>query len=181
VVLVETVGVGQSETVVAEMVDFFLVLMLAGAGDELQGIKRGVLELADMIAINKADGDNARKAERAAAEYRHALHYMRPKSPNWTTPVATCSALANLRLDELWESIEQHRAALEASGELKDLRQRQQLRWMWSMVEDRLMVALRGHPGVRALLPELEGQVRLGTLTPTTAARRILDLYAERD
>ena len=181
VVVVETVGVGQSETVVAEMVDFFLVLMLAGAGDELQGIKRGVLELADMIAINKADRDNARKAERAAAEYRHALHYMRPKTPHWSTPVMTCSALENLRLDELWTTIEEHRAALTAAGELKALRQRQQLRWMWSMVEDRLMVALREHPGVLALLPSLEEQVRSGDVTPTLAARRILDLYADRD
>ena len=178
---VETVGVGQSETVVAEMVDFFLVLRLAGAGDELQGIKRGVLELADMIAINKADRDNARKAERAAAEYRHALHYMRPKTPHWSTPVMTCSALENLRLDELWTMIEEHRAALTAAGELKAMRQRQQLRWMWSMVEDRLMVALREHPGVLALLPSLEEQVRSGDVTPTLAARRILDLYADRD
>lgn len=180
VVLVETVGVGQSETVVAEMVDFFLVLMLSGAGDELQGIKRGVLELADMIAINKADGDNERRAERAAAEYRQALHYMRPKTPYWTTPVTTCSALANLRLDELWASIEEHRAALEAAGELAALRQRQQLRWMWSMVEDRLMVALREHPGVRDLLPGLEERVRSGEVTPTNAARRILEIYDDR-
>ncbi len=181
VVLVETVGVGQSETVVADMVDFFLVLMLAGAGDELQGIKKGVLELADMIAINKADGDNSRRAERAAHEYAQALHFMRAISPNWTVPVLTCSGLANEGLDTLWEKILAHRDALAASGELSEKRRRQQLRWMWSMVEDRLMDGLRRHAAVQHLLPGLERAVRDGETPPTLAARRILDAYRGRD
>ena len=143
-VLVETVGVGQSETVVADMVDFFLVLMIAGAGDDLQGIKKGVLELADMVAINKADGDNRTRAELAAADYRGALHLMRPASPTWTPPVVTCSGLTDLGLVELWEQIEVHRSrrwGRRASS--TNAVARQQVRWMWSMLDDRLRDDLR--------------------------------------
>jgi len=179
VVLVETVGVGQSETLVAEMVDFFLVLMIAGAGDELQGIKKGVLELADMIAVNKADSGNEKRAKAAAMEYQHALRLMHPASPNWTPPVLTCSALENTGLDTIWAQIEQHRRKLSASGELAEKRSNQQVDWMWSTVDDRLLTALRGHSAVRSLLPGLEADVRDGRLTPTLAADRILDAFED--
>jgi len=174
VVLVETVGVGQSETVVSEMVDFFLVLMLAGAGDELQGIKRGVLELADLIAANKADGDNIERARRAVADYKLAVHMMSPPSPNWTSPVLICSGLENSGLDEIWRQICTHRDRLTATGELTARRQDQEVRWMWSMVEDRLVESFRADPNVSRLSPDLERAVRAGELPPTAAADRLL-------
>jgi LAO/AO transport system kinase len=177
VVLVETVGVGQSETVVADMVDFFLVLMLAGAGDDLQGIKKGVLELADMIAINKADGDNTTRAELAAADYRMALHLMRPASPTWTPPVLTCSGLSDLGLDELWAQVELHREKLGATGELEDRRRAQQVRWMWSMLDDRLRDDLRGHDELTRRITELEHEVRAGALTATMAVDEVWRRY----
>jgi LAO/AO transport system kinase len=177
VVLVETVGVGQSETVVAEMVDFFLVLMLAGAGDDLQGIKKGVLELADMIAINKADGDNRRRAEAAAADYRAALHLLHPASATWSPPVVLCSGLADLGLDELWEQVLVHRAKLGATGELEEKRRRQQVRWMWSMLDDRLRDELRSRPEVMAALSDSEERVRSGHTTATAAVDEIWELF----
>lgn len=179
VVLVETVGVGQSETIVANMVDFFLVLMIAGAGDELQGIKKGVLELADMIAVNKADSGNEERARTAAGEYQRALRLMHPASPNWTPPVVTCSGLENRGLDTIWKQIQLHRRKLSDSGELDLKRQRQQLDWMWSTVDDRLLSALRAHPAVKALLPTIEADVVGGRLTPTLAADRILDAFSK--
>jgi LAO/AO transport system kinase len=175
VVLVETVGVGQSETLVAKMVDFFLVLMIPGAGDELQGIKKGVLELADMIAVNKADGDNEARARVAASDYSSALRLMQPSSPSWSPPVVTCSALHEVGLDTLWAQIELHRAKLSASGELDDKRRQQQVDWMWASVDDRLLSRLHHAPGVKRLAPRLEREVREGTLTATLAAQRILD------
>ena len=177
VVLVETVGAGQSEYVVAEMVDFFLVLMLPGAGDELQGIKKGVLELADMIAVNKADGDNMMKARQAAAQYRNALHIMKPISPNWSPPVIQCSALKQRGLDELWELIKEHRLKLGETGELAGRREEQQIRWLWAMIDVRLVTALRTHPKVIEKLPAIEGQVRDGALTPAVGARSILEAF----
>ena len=175
VVLVETVGVGQSETLVAKMVDFFLVLMIPGAGDELQGIKKGVLELADMIAVNKADGDNENRARVAANEYSSALRLVQPSSPTWSPPVVTCSALHETGLDTLWAQIELHRSKLSASGEHDDKRRQQQVDWMWASVEDRLLSRLRHAPGVKRLVPRLEREVREGTLTATLAAQRVLD------
>jgi LAO/AO transport system kinase len=179
VVLVETVGVGQSETVVANMVDFFLVLMIAGAGDELQGIKKGVLELADMVAVNKADGDNALRARAAAAEYQRALHLIEPASPNWIPPVLSCSAIENTGLDTIWAQIELHRRTLTDTGELADKRERQQIEWMWSIVDDRLRAALRRHSAVRAVVPRLEDDVREGRITAALAAERILDAFEQ--
>jgi len=175
VVLVETVGVGQSETLVAKMVDFFLVLMIPGAGDELQGIKKGVLELADMIAVNKADGENEGRARLAARDYSSALRLMQPSSPTWNPPVVTCSALHETGLDTLWAQIELHRAKLSESGELDDKRRQQQVDWMWASVDDRLLSRLHHAPGVRRLAPRLEREVREGSLTATLAAQRILD------
>jgi LAO/AO transport system kinase len=177
VVLVETVGVGQSETVVAEMVDFFLVLMLSGAGDDLQGIKKGVIELADMVAVNKADGDNVTRAERAAAEYRNALHLMTPASPNWVPPVVTCSGLADTGLEHLWAQVELHRRKLGDSGELAEKRRDQQVRWMWSMLDDRLHDDLRGHPELSGRLVALEAEVRAGRTTATAAVDELWDAY----
>ncbi len=177
VVLVETVGVGQSETIVAGMVDFFLVLMIAGAGDELQGIKRGILEVADMLAINKADGDNISRATQAQASYQSALRLMRPGSE---PPVVTCSALEKTGLKELWGVATERREQLEASGAFQRKRQEQQVRWMWDMVEDGLRSALRGDRELRALLEQLEKAVAAGTAAPSAAAAEVLRRFAER-
>jgi LAO/AO transport system kinase len=177
VVLVETVGVGQSETMVAEMVDFFLVLMLAGAGDELQGIKRGILEIADMIAVNKADGDNERQAERARREYATALELMHGHAPGWKVPVVTCSAITQRGLPELWQQVERHRDEGERDGTLSTRRKAQLLRWMWQMVESELLATLRNHPEVKGALPSLESAVRDGQLTATLAAQRVLSAF----
>ncbi len=177
VVLVETVGVGQSETIVADMVDFFLVLMIAGAGDELQGIKRGIMEVADMLAINKADGDNLARAARAQASYQSALRLMRPHSE---PPVVTCSALEKTGLEELWALAVDRRKRLEADGAFQQRRQEQQVRWMWDMVDDGLRRALRGDKELRALLDQLEKGVAAGTAAPSAAATQILRQFAER-
>jgi LAO/AO transport system kinase len=177
VVLVETVGVGQSETMVAGMVDFFLALMLPGAGDELQGIKKGLLELADLIAVNKADGDNRLRAQQAVTHYKNALRIIEPESASWRPPVLAISALTGDGLEELWTLIGRHRERLSATGELQAKRRRQQVQWLHALLEDRLMQALRRHPKVRALLPELERQVAQGLLTPTLAVKHILDAF----
>lgn len=177
VVLVETVGVGQSETLVARMVDFFLALMLPGAGDELQGIKKGLLELADMIAVNKADGDNARAARTAARDYSAALRLTQPASASWTPQVVTCSGLTDEGLPELWARIEEHREALTASGEWDERRRGQQLAWMWAMVEDRLLAALHADSAVLDVLADAERRVLDGVETPSAAADRILDAF----
>jgi LAO/AO transport system kinase len=177
VILVETVGVGQSETVVAGMVDLFLTLMLPGAGDELQGIKKGLLEVADLIAVNKADGDNLLRAQQAVTHYRGAMRIIEPESPTWRPPVVAVSALTGAGLPELWQTVLTHRARLEATGERAAKRRRQQVQWLRSMLEDRLMQALRQHPGVRALLPELERAVADDRLTPTLAVDRILAAF----
>ena len=180
VVLVETVGVGQSETMVAEMVDLFLALMLPGAGDELQGIKKGLIELADMIAVNKADGDNALRAAQAVAHYRAALRIIEPRSPAWAPPVLAVSALTGQGLDELWSQILRHREALAASGERAAVRREQQVRWFRSMLEARLLDELRRHPAVARLLPRLEALVAAGSLVPSLAVERTLAAFKGR-
>jgi|TARA_B100000959_G_C14975293_1_gene621316 LAO/AO transport system kinase len=180
VVLVETVGVGQSETVVADMVDFFLVLMLAGAGDELQGIKKGILELADMIAVNKADGDNAQRAAAAAREYQMALHLTAPASPHWTPPVVTCAGLTGEGVETLWGHVEEHRRLLSDAGDFQRRREEQRVRWMWSMLDDHLLEALRTHPKIGELLPELESQVRSHDITPGQAADTLIEAFLRR-
>jgi len=176
VVLVETVGVGQSEYAVASMVDFFLVLMLAGAGDELQGIKKGILELADALAINKADGDNLAHAQQAAAQYRSALNLFRHATPSWDPPVLTVSALESKGMDQVWAIIEDYRSRLAASGELEAKRREQQQRWFWSMIDDGLKMHFLGRKDVQRRLPAVEAAIAAGKLTPTEAARRLLDL-----
>ena len=174
VVLVETVGVGQSETAVASMVDFFLVLMLAGAGDELQGIKKGILELADCLAVNKADGDNVAHAERAAAEYASALRLFRHTSASWDPPVVTISGLHVIGIDRVWEIIEEHRRTLSTTGELEARRREQQHAWFWNMIDEGLKRWFLGRDDVKRLLPKMEEAVASATLTPTEAARRLL-------
>src|SRR5215218_6581015 len=173
VVLVETVGIGQSEITVADMTDFFLVLMLPGAGDELQGLKKGVVELADMVAVNKADGDNIARAKAAAAEYRAALHILTPRSPNWTPPVITFSALTGAGLADLWNHVLAHRARMMDSGELAATRRQQQVKWMWAMIEERLIGRLKSDQTVKARLPALEAAVADGRLSPALAAEEI--------
>jgi LAO/AO transport system kinase len=173
VVLVETVGIGQSETAVCEMTDFFLALMLPGAGDELQGIKKGLVELADMIAINKADGDNFARANLAAAEYRSALHILSPRSEHWHPPVVTYSALTGAGIAELWRKILEHRSAMNASGEFAERRRQQQIKWMWSMLESRMMARLRADPAIRARVKQIEAEVADARITPALAADQI--------
>jgi LAO/AO transport system kinase len=172
VVIVETVGVGQSELVVAGMVDVFLVLALPGAGDELQGIKKGVLELADLIAVNKADGDNKLRAEQAAVHYRRALSILEPVTPDWRPPVLLLSALEGQGLDQLWQTIEQHRLVLDRANGLVSRRSAQQVRWLWQLLqaglEDRLRQELADE------LPAIEAAVAAGETTPGSAAERLL-------
>ncbi len=173
VVLVETVGIGQSEIAVADMTDFFLVLMLPGAGDELQGLKKGIVELADMIAVNKCDGDNRARAGAAAAEYRAALHILAPRTAAWAPPVVTCSALTGEGIVPLWQQVLEHRRRLTEAGELASRRREQQVKWMWAMLEDRLFTRLRTDPALRAKLPRLEAAVAAGRLSPTLAVEEI--------
>jgi LAO/AO transport system kinase len=177
VVLVETVGVGQSETTVAEMVDTFLLLTLARTGDQLQGIKKGVLELADLIAVNKADGPHAAEARTAARELSGALRLLRGARDDWQPPVLTCSGHDGTGLVELWQQVIRHQDTLDANGELTARRQRQQVRWVWAMVRDTLLAELRTHPAVRELTAEVEQAVLDGTLTPALAAERILRAF----
>src|SRR5213080_1558282 len=175
VVLVETVGIGQSETAVCDMTDFFLALMLPGAGDELQGIKKGLVELADMIAINKADGDNIKRANHAAADYRSALHILTPRSEHWHPPVITYSALTGAGLEMLWQKIGEHRTAMNASGEFLARRREQQVKWMWSMLENRMMARLRSDAAIRAKVKKTEAEVAEGRITPAVGAEQIAE------
>jgi LAO/AO transport system kinase len=176
VVLVETVGIGQSETTVADMTDFFLVLMIPGAGDELQGLKKGIVELADMIAVNKADGDNVARARVAAADYRAALNILKPVSDTWSPPVVTFSALSGDGIGELWAQVLAHKKLMTASGELAARRREQQVKWMWSMLEERLTARLRSDPSVRSKVKAAETAVAAGKLAPTLAVEEIAAL-----
>jgi LAO/AO transport system kinase len=177
VVLVETVGVGQSETVVAEMTDTFLLLALARTGDQLQGIKKGVLELADVVAVNKADGPHEMECRKAARELSSALHLLGQPEGGWKVPVLTCSAETGAGIPELWETIQRHRRMLVDSGELDRRRGEQQVVWAWDTVRDRLLDRMRSSPEVRALIPTVEDEVRRGVLPPSLAAERILAAF----
>jgi LAO/AO transport system kinase len=172
-VLVETIGTGQSETAVADMTDFFLVLMLPGSGDELQGLKKGVVELADMIAINKADGDNLARAQAAAAEYRAALHILGARSPHWSPPVVTYSALTGAGIAPLWAKVLEHHATMSELGELAARRRRQQVKWMWAMLEERILARLRSDSSLRAKLPRLEAAVADGRMSASLAVEEL--------
>ena len=174
VILVETVGIGQSETAVADMTDFFLALMLPGAGDELQGLKKGLVELADMIAINKADGDNLARARAAAAEYRAALHILTPRSPNWMPPVMTYSALTGEGIADLWTQVIAHRDKLTATGEIAARRRAQQVKWMWTMLDEFWRARITSEAKLRAKLPRIEAAVAAGELTPASAVDELV-------
>jgi len=173
VVMVETVGIGQSETAVADMTDFFLVLMIPGAGDELQGLKKGIVEIADMIAVNKADGDNIDRALIAAADYRAALNILAPQSAAWSPPVVTYSAITGKGIHALWDQVLAHKQKTSASGELAERRREQQVKWMWTMLEERLTARLRSDATVKAKLRQAEAAVAAGKLAPTLAVEEI--------
>jgi LAO/AO transport system kinase len=177
VVIVETVGVGQSETAVAEMVDSFLFLTLARTGDSLQGIKRGILEIADVIAVNKADGPGAEDARRAARDLSQAIRLLRGRGNDWDVPVLTCAGLTGEGLDEVWAELVEHQERMKATGAFEERRRTQQVRWTWQLVRAELEHQLRVHPGVKAAVPELEKAVLAGELTPALAARQILDTF----
>ena len=176
-ILVETVGVGQSETAVRSMTDFFLLLMLAGAGDELQGMKRGIIEMLDGMAINKADGDNKRKAERARTEYASALHLFPASADGWTPRVMTCSSLTGEGIAEVWEMVLEHRQLVEENGFLARRRSRQALEWMSELLMLGLEGSFRADRGVAARLPQLQEEVRRGAVTPFAASRELLRIF----
>lgn len=178
VVLVETVGVGQSETAVADMTDTFLVLMLPGAGDELQGIKKGIIEIADIVAINKADGANATRARAAAADYRAALHVLGTREPHWSTPVLTYSGLTGEGIEELWQQVLLHIARAQGAGAFATKRSAQQVKWMWTLFDDRLRERIRSDATLRADIPAIESAVAEGTLAPTLGASKIAGLLS---
>jgi LAO/AO transport system kinase len=177
VLLVETVGVGQSETMVAEMTDTFLLLALARTGDQLQGIKKGVLELADVVAVNKADGPHEQEARRAARELAGALRLLAQPDGSWITPVVTCSAQNGTGIDEVWSLVESHQRTLADSGELERRRRDQRVTWMWALVRDQLMDRLKDHPGLRSMTPQLEADVRNGSITAVLAAERLVSAF----
>ncbi|MCU0448711.1 MAG: methylmalonyl Co-A mutase-associated GTPase MeaB [Bernardetiaceae bacterium] len=178
VVVVETVGVGQSETAVSQMTDFFLLLMLAGAGDELQGIKKGIMEMADAVAINKADGENQAKAKTARVEYQNALHLFPPAPTGWQPPVLTCSATTGLGLPQIWETVQQHRQQLTANGWLARKRQTQNLAWMHDLIRQRLEEQFYQHPAVQQLLPGHRQAVAQGQMHAASAAQALLRAFA---
>jgi LAO/AO transport system kinase len=177
VVLVETVGVGQSEVTVAEMVDSFLFLTLARTGDQLQGIKRGILELADVIAVNKADGPGAADARVAARELSSAIRMVRGRDNDWDVPVLTCAGLTGEGLDQVWAKVVEHQERMKATGAFEERRRAQQVRWTWQLVRDGLEHRLRSHPAGREQAPALEKAVLAGELTPALAARQILETF----
>ncbi len=180
VILIETVGVGQSETTVAEMVDVFLLLLAPAGGDELQGIKRGVMELADIVVINKADGDLKAAATRAAGEYKGAIGLMRPKSKNWRPKVLMVSALNKIGIDKLWETIGKYRNARGVDTELAEQRREQSVAWMWSELGDSLMSRFRAHKAVAARIKQMEADVKAAQIAPTTAAEKLLEIFLEK-
>ena len=180
VVIVETVGVGQSETRVADMTDMFVLLLLPGGGDELQGIKRGIMELADLVLINKADDDMQALAGRSAADYSNALRLLHPRSADWKVEVKACSARDGVGVAEAWDVVLRHRDVLEANGQLAVRRAEQARDWMWSEVEDNLVAALQNDPEVLKQIPVLEAAASEGKIPPTIAARQLLEIFLKR-
>lgn len=176
VVLVETVGVGQSEIAVRSMVDFFLLLMLTGAGDELQGIKRGIMELADALVVNKADGNNTKAAVALAADFNKFLHYLQPATEGWTTQAIACSSMTSAGIPEIWEMVTAFGDLMNRSGLFEKRRRAQAKDWMYSMLESELLTGFRAHPKVKEQLPEIEQAVLSGELTPTAAVRLLIEL-----
>ena len=177
VIIVETVGVGQSETAVAQMTDMFLLLLLPGGGDELQGIKRGIMELADLILVNKADGDQQAAAERTVADYRTAVHFLHPRSRHWQVQVQPLSALRGRGVDEVWQTVEEYRAALTDVGEILARRAAQARQWMWSETADSLLAELKASDAVKAMVGALEQDVTEGRLPATVAAKKLIEAF----
>lgn len=180
VVLVETVGVGQSEIAVAAMTDIFMLMLLPGGGDELQGIKRGIIELADLVVVNKADGDLAAAAGRAAADYRNALSFLHPRHPDWEVPVETCSALQDKGLDKVWQIVERYRKTMSANGEFEKSRAAQAKAWLWSETAETLLDTLKGSPIVHEQITELEKAVTTGKTSPWVAAHRLVNAFLQK-
>jgi LAO/AO transport system kinase len=181
IILVETVGVGQSETSVADMTDMFVLLLLPAGGDELQGIKRGIMELADLVLVNKADGEQTNSANQTMADYRSALHFMKSRFASWQPQVLACSSLKNSGIAEVWQEVESFRSTTTASGELQQHRAQQARSWMWSETAEALVADLKNHPAVKSLVPELEQAVLRGELPPTLAAQRLIEHYKASD
>ncbi|MBX2823851.1 MAG: methylmalonyl Co-A mutase-associated GTPase MeaB, partial [Gammaproteobacteria bacterium] len=172
-IVIESVGVGQSEITLAAMVDFYILLMLPGAGDELQGIKKGVLEVAHLIAVNKADPDNSLAAEQAASAYRHALHIMTPAHPDWRPPVVTCSALHETGVTDIWNEVMRFQSVMSLNGAWQETRTQQQIDWMWSMFEQRLLGRLKDDKTMSAKISELEALIRNNEQTPVSACEQL--------
>jgi LAO/AO transport system kinase len=177
VILVETVGVGQSETAVADMTDMFLLLLLPAGGDELQGIKRGIMELADLILVNKSDGDQTNIAKQTKGDYAAALHFMKSRFANWQPQVLACSSTENKGIEQVWQQVNAFRAALNADGELQQQRAQQARSWMWAETAEALVSDLKSDAKVKALVPQLEQAVLDGLLPATVAAQRLIDTF----
>lgn len=180
VILVETVGVGQNEITVRTMVDFFLLLMISGAGDELQGIKRGVMELADAVVINKADGDNVVRAQATRSEYERALHYLLPATEGWQTRALACSSLSGEGMDAIWDTIIEFEKVTKASGIFDERREEQVTTWFYEMIFDYLKRRFLGNDRVKQMLPSLEAQIKQGTLSATQAAGQIVSIFEKK-
>ena len=180
VLLVETVGVGQSETSVSEMTDMFILMLLPGGGDELQGIKRGIVELADLILVNKSDGNLLPVAQRSVADYRNALHLLHPRSAHWQVPVEGYSALEGSDTPRVWDIVERYRTMLSDAGELEQKRGDQAKAWMWSEVTDALVDELKDDPDVKAQVSQLEDEVTNGKMSPTVAAQELITAFLKR-
>ena len=180
VIIIETVGVGQSETTVASMVDFFLLLMIAGAGDELQGIKKGVIEIADAIVVNKADGDNVQRALLARKEYETALHFLKPISKNWSPPALTCSSTENTGIKEIWEMVMDYKTKLKKAGEFQDKRKQQAIDWMYFLMEEGLKERFYEIQAVKNNILNYTKKVEAGSISPTLAADEMLSLFDKK-
>ncbi|MDH3978572.1 MAG: methylmalonyl Co-A mutase-associated GTPase MeaB, partial [Gammaproteobacteria bacterium] len=179
VIIIETVGVGQSETAVAEMTDIFLLLLLPGGGDELQGIKRGIVELADVIVVNKADGDLESVAQRSARDYQSALGFLHPRHQDWKVPVETCSALNHEGIDKIWNTICSYRKTMTDNGELKTTRARQAKEWMWNEISATLLEALQRDESIKLQVATLEQQVATGKTSPWIAAQKLVGIFSK--
>lgn len=177
VLLVETVGVGQSEVTVRSMVDFFLLVLITGAGDELQGMKKGVIELCDAILVNKADGDNKLKAATAKADYNKILHYLQPATEGWMPQAYTCSALYNQGIQEIWETVLRFEAETRASGVFDARRKNQAVDWVFTLVMDQLRSRFLNHAGIKSSMPRINKELAEGSISPTSAATRLLGIF----
>jgi LAO/AO transport system kinase len=180
VILVETVGVGQSETAVADMTDMFLLLLLPSGGDELQGIKRGIMELADLIVVNKSDGEQITLANQTMLDYRSAVHFLTSRFDGWQTPVMACSSVNNQGVTEVWAEVDRFKATISEDGRLQQQRAQQAKAWMWSEMAESLVVDLKSDPSIKRMIPELESAVLDGSLPATVAAQRMIDTYKKR-